>query len=111
MERGGGYDTELWKSMVAQGWPGVDVSEADGGLGLGPVEVAVLLEEVGGHAAPAPFLSTVLALNALAAAGRSDDVERLMSGEAIGCVAWSARGDAVRAEPAGGGWELTGRPD
>jgi alkylation response protein AidB-like acyl-CoA dehydrogenase len=34
-----------------------------------------------------------------------------MSGEAIGCVAWSARDDAVRAERAGDQWELTGRTD
>ena len=37
-----------------------------GGLGLGLVEVAVLLEEVGAHVAPAPFLQQAVALDALA---------------------------------------------
>jgi alkylation response protein AidB-like acyl-CoA dehydrogenase len=111
LETGGGVDAQLWKAMVEQGWPGVELPEAQGGLGLGAVEVAVLLEEVGGHAAPAPFQSTVLSVGALAWGGRSDDVEQLLTGDAIGCVAWSARSDAVRAEGRGDQWHLTGRPD
>jgi alkylation response protein AidB-like acyl-CoA dehydrogenase len=87
-----GYDPVLWKSMVDQGWMGVDLPEDQGGLGLGFVEAAVLLEQVGRHTAPAPFLSSLLALGALARAGRSEWVEPLLSGDAIGCVAW--RGDA-----------------
>ena len=111
MEAGGGFDAELWKAMVEQGWTGIELPESDGGLGLGVVEVAVLLEEIGRHAAPAPFQSTVLALGALARSGRAEQVEALLSGDAVGCVAWSARGEAVRAERAGGGWRVTGRPD
>jgi alkylation response protein AidB-like acyl-CoA dehydrogenase len=111
VESGGGYDAELWKGMVEQGWTGVELAESEGGLGLGVVEVAVLLDEIGRHAAPAPFQSTVLALGALARAGRAEQVERLLTGDAVGCVAWSARADAVRAERAGEEWRLTGRPD
>ncbi|HUF85376.1 MAG TPA: acyl-CoA dehydrogenase family protein [Acidimicrobiia bacterium] len=111
MDAGGGFDAQLWKAMVEQGWAGVDVPEDQGGLGLGTVEVAVLLEEVGRHAAPAPFASTVLALGALVGSARSDDVDRLLSGEAIGCVAWSARTGAVSAEGGGDQWQLRGRPD
>jgi alkylation response protein AidB-like acyl-CoA dehydrogenase len=111
METGGGFDTQLWKAMVEQGWAGVELAEDKGGLGLGAVEVAVLLEEVGRHAAPAPFAATVLALGALSESGRTDDVERLLSGETIGCVAWSARPGGVAAEGDGGEWQLTGRPD
>ncbi len=107
-----GFDAGLWKAMVDQGWTGVEIPEADGGLGLGTVEVAVLLEEVGRHAAPAPFLSTVLALSALVRSGAApDDAVRLLEGEAIGCVAWSTRADAVRAERTGSDWQLSGRPD
>jgi alkylation response protein AidB-like acyl-CoA dehydrogenase len=115
MGAGGGYDAGLWKAMVDQGWTGVEVPEADGGLGLGIVELAVLLEEVGRHAAPAPFQSTVLALSALARSegdSAGDEVSRLLEGDAIGCVAWSSRADAVRAERGPGpDWRLTGRPD
>ncbi len=45
----------LWTAMAEQGWPAVAVAEAHGGLGLGWVEAAVLLEEVGRHTAPVPY--------------------------------------------------------
>ncbi len=112
MAASGSYDAGLWKAMVDQGWTGVEIPESDGGLGLGAVEVAVLLEEVGRHAAPAPFQSTVLALGALARSGVAQDhAGRLLAGDAVGCVAWSSRADAVRAQRAGESWSLTGRPD
>jgi alkylation response protein AidB-like acyl-CoA dehydrogenase len=83
-----GYDTALWKAMVDQGWMGVELPEDEGGLGLGTVEAAVLFEQVGRHVAPAPFVESMLALGALARAGDRTWVERLVSGDAIGCVAW-----------------------
>jgi alkylation response protein AidB-like acyl-CoA dehydrogenase len=82
------YDAALWAAMVEQGWLGVEVAEADGGLGLGAVEVAVLVEELGQHAAPVPFVPTVLAIGAFADAGDVDWVERLLAGDTIACVAW-----------------------
>jgi alkylation response protein AidB-like acyl-CoA dehydrogenase len=84
------FDRSLWRAMVDQGWLGVEVGEAEGGLGLGSVEVAVLVEELGRHAAPAPFVPTVLALDALAGAGDDAWVQRLLTGDAIACVAWDA---------------------
>ena len=83
-----GFDAELWKAVAAQGWLGVGLPEDDGGLGMGMVETAVLLEEVGAHVAPAPFLQTVLALGSLHRAGATDWVEKLLAGDAIGCVSW-----------------------
>jgi alkylation response protein AidB-like acyl-CoA dehydrogenase len=108
VDGGGGVDDGLWKAMVEQGWTAVEVPEDRGGLGLGAVEVAVLLEEVGRHVAPVPFLSTLLAAGALARAGRSDWADRLANGDAIGCVAWSRPGrQGVRAA----GEQLSGRSD
>ena len=80
-------DAALWAAMVEQGWPGVATAETSGGLGLGWVEACVLLEEVGAHVAPAPILGTLVALDALAAAGR--DVVSLLDGTgwAACCVA------------------------
>jgi alkylation response protein AidB-like acyl-CoA dehydrogenase len=85
-----GFDPVLWKAMVDQGWMGVDLPEAQGGLGLGTVEAAVLAEQVGRHVAPAPFVESLLALGALARAGNTHWVERLVTGDAVGCVAWRA---------------------
>jgi alkylation response protein AidB-like acyl-CoA dehydrogenase len=106
-----GFDRRLWDAMVEQGWPAVALAEADGGLGLGEVEVAVLLEELGRHAAPAPFAPTVLAIGALVAGGASDLAGRLLGG-GVGCVAWSRRPDAVVATGADDtNVTLSGRPD
>jgi alkylation response protein AidB-like acyl-CoA dehydrogenase len=107
-ERNDGFDRELWSAMVEQGWLGVEVAEADGGLGLGAVELAVMLEEIGRHAAPAPMLSTVLALGAV---GGHDAATRLFSGDAVGCVAWNRDALAVTAAANGGSWTLSGRSD
>lgn len=123
VDAGGGLDRDLWQAMVEQGWTALAVPEALGGLGLGFVEVAVLLEQVGAHVAPAPFLQQVVALEALvravgpdAAAGEPvehrgrDDValrswiDRLVAGDAIATVAATP----VAAQPTSGGWRLTG---
>ena len=106
VDRGGGFDDGLWKAMAVQGWMGVEVPEAQGGLGMGAVEAAVLLEEVGRHVAPAPFLSSLLAVGALARASASGVawadrwVEPLVSGEAIGAVVWEPRAPALYAPSA-----------
>ncbi|MBM3672337.1 MAG: acyl-CoA dehydrogenase [Actinobacteria bacterium] len=106
-----GVDDALWKAMAEQGWPGIAVDESLGGLGFGTVEVAVLLEEVGRHAAPAPVASTALVLRALIDGGETDWAARVLADGGIGCAAWSREADAVRAEGAAGAWRLTGRSD
>ena len=45
---GDAFDARLWTAMVEQGWLGIEVPEAEGGVGLGAVEVAILAEELGG---------------------------------------------------------------
>jgi alkylation response protein AidB-like acyl-CoA dehydrogenase len=101
------YDAKLWQAMIDQGWLGIALPEESGGLGLGFVELAVLVEELGRHVAPVPFLPSVLALDALHVAGVDTWTERLLSGEAIGCVAWAGPRSALATD----GDTLTGRPD
>jgi alkylation response protein AidB-like acyl-CoA dehydrogenase len=105
------WDRELWSDMVDQGWLGIAVPEAEGGVGYGPVELAVLLEEIGSHVAPTPFLPTVLALEIFRRVGDIRGVERALAGDLRACIAWSRKPDAVRAERSGNEWVLTGRPD
>jgi alkylation response protein AidB-like acyl-CoA dehydrogenase len=66
----------LWGQMVALGWPALTVPEAAGGLGLGAVEEAVVVEELGRALAPGPLLATmaqfVPAVRATAAAEQQD---------------------------------------
>ena len=50
---------EFWKTLVGLDWPAMALPEAAGGLGYGWVELAIVLEEMGRHAAPGPFVATV----------------------------------------------------
>ena len=84
MEQGGRRDGELWKAMVDQGWCGLAVDESSGGVGLGWVEAAVVLEQVGAHVAPAPILGQLVALDLLAT---TEWATPLVNGDAIAAVA------------------------
>ena len=50
---------ELWGHMVELGWPALTVPESCGGIGLGAVELAVVVEELGRAMAPGPLLPTI----------------------------------------------------
>ncbi|HEX4804480.1 MAG TPA: acyl-CoA dehydrogenase family protein [Conexibacter sp.] len=101
-EAGARYDGALWEELCALGWPGIAVREAHGGQGLGAVELAVLLEELGYACAATPFLSTAAAAAAIDACGSEEQRARwlpaLASGEAtagIGTRALCADGDGA----------------
>jgi alkylation response protein AidB-like acyl-CoA dehydrogenase len=78
------YDPELWREIVGLGWPGIAVAETYGGQGLGAVELAVLLEELGYACAATPFLSTAAAAAVIQAAGNDEQRERWLPGLASG---------------------------
>jgi alkylation response protein AidB-like acyl-CoA dehydrogenase len=86
----GAYDASLWAELVELGWPGIAVAEEHGGQGLGAVELAVLLEELGYACAATPFLPTAAAAAAIQAAGSPEQQARwlpaLASGEATAGV-------------------------
>jgi alkylation response protein AidB-like acyl-CoA dehydrogenase len=86
-----GPGDEQWRELAELGWPGVIVPEADGGLGLGAVELVVIQEEMGYALAPSPLFSTLAAALLLVAGGTDAHRERwlgpLASGEARGSVA------------------------
>jgi len=62
----------FWAGLAEQGLLGLHIPEEHGGQGFGLVELAVALEALGGAVAPGPFLPTVLASAAIAAAGDAD---------------------------------------
>ena len=80
----GRHDDVLWRELCELGWPGIAVGEEHGGQGLGAVELAVLLEELGYAVAATPFLGTVLAASAIQHAGSDADRERWLPGLASG---------------------------
>ena len=80
----GAYDDALTRELGELGWPGIAVSEEHGGQGLGVVELAVLLEELGYACAPVPFLGSALAALAIEHAGSPEQQERWLPGLASG---------------------------
>src|SRR5437763_14207750 len=78
------YDDALTRELGELGWPGIAVSEEHGGQGLGIVELAVLLEELGYSCAATPFLGTALAALAIEHAGSADQQQRWLPGLASG---------------------------
>ncbi len=83
---GAGFDPSLWSAMVEQGWTAIGHPVERGGLGMSLVEAALLYEECGAHAAPAPLAPTLLAADALSRHGLGDQADRLAAADALGCV-------------------------
>ncbi|HKE09241.1 MAG TPA: acyl-CoA dehydrogenase family protein [Candidatus Acidoferrum sp.] len=59
METGTAFDANLWGKLAEQGYTGIVFPEETGGIGLGIVELALLMEEAGRALLPGPFFSTV----------------------------------------------------
>ncbi|GAA0602546.1 acyl-CoA dehydrogenase family protein [Actinomadura livida] len=56
---GAAYDTVTWKALAQAGLLGLVLPEDAGGAGLGPVELAVVLREVGLKVAPVPVYASL----------------------------------------------------
>src|SRR5688572_17286849 len=82
----GRYDDGLWRELCELGWPGIAVAEEHGGQGLGTVELAVLLEELGFACAVTPFLSTAVAAAVIQTTGSAEQQSRWLPGLASGEV-------------------------
>jgi len=80
----GRYDGALWRELSELGWPGIVVAEQHGGQGLGLVELAVLLEELGYAVAATPLLGSTLAALAIQQAGSDEQRARWLPGLASG---------------------------
>ena len=52
--------SDLWKQFAELGLTGICIPEEHGGLGLGQVEAAIVLEEIGRNLTPSPFLTTAV---------------------------------------------------
>src|SRR5271170_7425926 len=59
METDTAYDAALWSKLADQGYTGIIFPEEYGGIGLGKVELMLLMEEAGRALLPGPFFSTV----------------------------------------------------
>lgn len=113
MESEAGYDRRLWHGVMAEmGFGGIALPAECGGAGLGHVELAIILMEMGRTLCPSPFLSSVaMAAPAILVAGDETQKARwlpgIASGETIAALGWQEDGAATLSEQ-GGGCRLSG---
>jgi alkylation response protein AidB-like acyl-CoA dehydrogenase len=115
-----GYSDATWQQLAEMGLHGLTVPESYGGQGLGAIEQALVLDEMGRAAYPGPYFATsVLATSAIAASGQSDQMARYLPDIAAGRtratlallenkLSWQPSGVALRATRAGDGFTLSG---
>ena len=111
-----GYGTDLWKQFAELGLTGICIPEDQGGLGLGAVEAALVLEEIGRNLTPSPFLTTAVA--AARAIEGTAHAERwypgILSGDAVLSLAvdesrrHAPERSTLKAERRGNGFLLNG---
>ena len=104
------YDDDAWKEICELGWAGIFVDEEHGGQGLGTVELAILMEELGYSLAPLPFLSNAAAGLMLQHAGTDEQKKRwlpgIASGEARGTVGVAGANGEAKLVPDADGAEV-----
>lgn len=95
-----GYDAEAWRQIAELGWTGMQIPEEHGGAGLGHVELAVVLEQLGGALHPSPFFATVcMAGNLLVAAAEAGELGDPHAGLLAQIAAGEKTATLVHAQP------------
>jgi alkylation response protein AidB-like acyl-CoA dehydrogenase len=93
------YQEELSSELLSLGWPGIAVAEEYGGQGLGAIELAVLLEELGYACAATPLLSTATAASVIQREGSSQQRARWLPGLARGEITAGVGSHEIAADP------------
>ena len=110
------HDEARWSQLAAQGYTAVNFDEQYGGVGLGLVELVLLMEEAGRVLLPGPFFSTVALAGAVIDACGSDEQKRrlltpICRGEACATLALvesEASWDPAAVRMKGSGGRLSG---
>lgn len=109
---GDGVDDELWSRLAEANLLGLSIPESQGGMGMGFVEVCVLLHEMGRAVAPVPLLPALVgAALPLAEFGSESQRDRWLSPLSKGEILLSAgntQGPALSVSGADGKQQLSG---
>jgi alkylation response protein AidB-like acyl-CoA dehydrogenase len=92
METETAHDAALWTKLAEQGFTGIITPEEYGGMGLGKVELVLLMEEAGYALLPGPFFSTVALAGAVIDACATPEqkkkyLQRIAAGQARATLA------------------------
>ena len=117
-----GYDPELYQRMATElGWTALTIPEHHGGLGMTPLDLHPLMEEMGRHLLCSPFFSTVcLGANALITAGTEPQQQKwlpqIAEGQITATLAYAGDNTAVdpnnvqlTVAPSDGGYAISGQ--
>lgn len=94
-----GYDPALWQEMIALGWSGLAIPEANGGSGLGLAAAVSIAEPMGRALSATPWLATTLYAQGMSAAPES------LRDQYLTPVAEGATASVALSEP-DGSWDL-----
>ena len=105
-----GYSPETWAGLAELGVIGALFAEEVGGFGGTGFDIMVAFEELGRALSVEPFLGALTVGHALAAAGKTDTIERIVAGTTVAALAHDEpqEGVATRATRDGDGWVLNG---
>lgn len=100
-----GFDPQIWQRICEEMyWQAIHIPEEYGGMGLGYVDLVVMLEQMGRYLLCSPFFSTVcLASNALIVAGTDEQKQQYLTqiceGSLTATLAYTSKN---------GQWDATG---
>jgi alkylation response protein AidB-like acyl-CoA dehydrogenase len=118
--KAGGFSREAWREIADLGLAGLYVPEAHGGMGFGPVDAMVVMEELGRGLVLEPFAQSALIAGGLLssyapAAVQSQWLPKVASGDAVIVLAQQERAARYRlnhvatsAKQAGTAWTVSG---
>ena len=115
----GGFDRSAYNELAELGLAGLYVSEHHGGMGMGPVEAMVVMEELGRGIVLEPLAQTLIASAVLQTHAPADLqsawLPRIAGGEALVVLAHQERGARhhldrckAQAQQAAGQWSVSG---
>jgi len=91
----GGFDRAAYNELAELGLAGLYISEADGGMGMGPVEGMVVMEELGRGIVLEPLTQTLIAGGVLSGYGsdalKAKWLPKIASGETLVVLAYQER--------------------
>ena len=116
----GGFSRDTWNQLAELGLTGLAVPEAQGGMGLGPMDAMVVLEEAGRGMVLEPLVQAIIAGVVLSTyapeAMQAATLPKVASGEALIVLAHQERKARynlnqveAKAAKAGDGWTVTGQ--
>ncbi len=111
------YDLDTWREFAKANLLGIALPESAGGLGLGYLDLCMVLREVGRNVAPLPAIATLVSAALPIARFGTDAQQAILSKVVAGdvlltaaLVEYGADADApqTRATQTSGGWRLDG---